>query len=580
MFKTGLRAAPRLYAIVLVSLVANAAVAFAMYQLSVSHAGTLRDRYLIDIVDSAVSIIETNEVARELTPAEEQSLASDATATLESGLHPVDAMVAAEHAALRRTAILICLVGMLGVGLASWGIARSVVLSIGRMTERIKGLAAGDRDGPIPLLGHHGEFGEMAASVAFFRDTLIEKDDILAAQAAAHQEETLRREVAAEAERKTSRQREKAERQALLAEQALENARKMEEQDFVVAALAEGLQALAEGKLDRRIDSVFPQTYEKLQSDFNGTMEALSATVGSIAWNAADMRAKGEEITRSAQEVARSSERSAATLEETAAALEELTVSVAQAASGAQQADLIATDARQTAERSGKVVAQSVSAMGAIETSSHKISKIVHLIDDIAFQTNLLALNAGVEAARAGDAGRGFAVVASEVRALAQRSSEAAAEINALISESGNQVKRGVSLVGEAGQTLEAIATSVSDIASHVSDIALSASEQATGIAEINTAVGQLDVVTQQNTAMFHDTLMASKSLTRTATELAAQVARFETASTGGAPVPLASDPSIRAAPPAIRQDATLYRQAVGDDARSDLWQNDGWDQT
>ncbi|MEM8957619.1 MAG: methyl-accepting chemotaxis protein, partial [Pseudomonadota bacterium] len=198
-------------------------------------------------------------------------------------------------------------------------------------------------------------------------------------------------------------------------------------------------------------------------------------------------------------------------------------------ASGAKKADLIVAEARRTSKRSDQIVQETADAMSAIESSSHEISKIIDVIDDIAFQTNLLALNAGVEAARAGDAGRGFAVVASEVRALAQRSSEAAGEISTLISDSGSQVKRGVSLVREAGQTLETIASAVSEIAGHVSDIACSAEEQATGISEINGAVGQLDVATQRNTAMFHDTLTASKSLTRTATELAEKVSRFQT---------------------------------------------------
>jgi len=172
--------------------------------------------------------------------------------------------------------------------------------------------------------------------------------------------------------------------------------------------------------------------------------------------------------------------------------------------------------------------------MGEIAESSGKISKITSVIDEIAFQTNLLALNAGVEAARAGEAGRGFAVVASEVRALAQRSSEAAREIAGLIASSASQVKRGVGLVGQAGEALGGIESSVSEIYTAVSDIASSAREQSTGLAEINTAVNQLDQVTQQNAAMFEQTTAASHSLTSEAETLAATTAQFRIDRLGG----------------------------------------------
>lgn len=541
MLKSGLRVVPRIYAIILVALVVNAAVVLATHQVMLSKAG-----------DPEIS-----------------QMASGVDVT---------------------GALLITLAGLMVTAGAALLLARSVLLPLGRLTRCMTDLSEDDRSGAIPYLDRRDEFGDMAAAIAVLRNGLAQRDHLLLKQEAraerdavaraAAQAETAAREAAAEAERKSSRQREAAERQSLLAEQALENARKMEEQDFVVAALAKGLQALAEGKLDARIDAAFPETYDKLRSDFNETMETLSAMVGSIAWSAEEMRGKGQEISRSAEEVAHSSEKSAATLEETAAALEELTVSVAQAASGAKKADLIAAEARQTAQRSDQVVRQTASAMDAIESSSHKISKIIDVIDDIAFQTNLLALNAGVEAARAGEAGRGFAVVASEVRALAQRSSGAAGEINSLISESGSHVKRGVSLVDEAGQTLETIARAVSDIAGHVSDIALSANEQATGISDINAAVGQLDVATQHNTAMFQDTLMASKSLTHTATELAAKVARFETSTKSGNGAFLATrapDHSQIAVVPHPLAEPLRSRKTVAGGSRPDLERQRDW---
>jgi methyl-accepting chemotaxis protein len=173
------------------------------------------------------------------------------------------------------------------------------------------------------------------------------------------------------------------------------------------------------------------------------------------------------------------------------------------------------------------VVREAVGAMTRIEDSSRKISQIIGVIDEIAFQTNLLALNAGVEAARAGDAGRGFAVVASEVRALAQRSAEAAKEIKTLISASTDQVTQGVELVGETGRALTRIAEQVAQINGVVSEIAASAQEQATGLHEVNTAVNQMDQVTQQNAAMVEQATAAAHSLREETDALSALIGQF-----------------------------------------------------
>jgi methyl-accepting chemotaxis protein len=166
--------------------------------------------------------------------------------------------------------------------------------------------------------------------------------------------------------------------------------------------------------------------------------------------------------------------------------------------------------------------------MNAIEESSGQISQIISVIDEIAFQTNLLALNAGVEAARAGEAGRGFAVVASEVRALAQRSAEAAREIKGLIVSSGERVTEGAALVQQTGQALERIVSQVNEVNRLVLDIAASAQEQASGISQVNTTIGLMDRATQQNATMVQEATATTQSLAEKAAELADAIGRFK----------------------------------------------------
>lgn len=298
-------------------------------------------------------------------------------------------------------------------------------------------------------------------------------------------------------------------------------------QNEVVEALRIGLRDLSGGDLTARIEAGFSAEYETLRQDFNMAIERLADAMAAVIENAAAIEGEAQEIAQSAEDLNGRTEQQAATIEQTAAALDELTLSVQSAASGAAEASRVVSAARASAEASGTVVEEAVAAMGEIESSSGRIARIIGVIDDIAFQTNLLALNAGVEAARAGEAGRGFAVVASEVRALAQRSSEAAREIDTLISASSGQVKRGVGLVAEAGRALKDIVASVTNIADRVTDIATSAQEQSAGLAEINIAVNQIDQVTQQNAALFGQAAVASQSLTRGAEALNATMSRF-----------------------------------------------------
>jgi methyl-accepting chemotaxis protein len=214
--------------------------------------------------------------------------------------------------------------------------------------------------------------------------------------------------------------------------------------------------------------------------------------------------------------------------EETAAALDQITVNVANSSKRADEARKVAVLANESAAESGRVVANAVEAMQKIEASSNQVSNIIGVIDEIAFQTNLLALNAGVEAARAGDAGKGFAVVAQEVRELAQRSAQAAREIKELIRNSSLEVQSGVKLVSDTGEALKTIEGYIVTVNQHMDSIATSAREQSVGLAEVNTAVNQMDQVTQQNAAMVEETSAAGATLANESGRLRELIAQFQ----------------------------------------------------
>ena len=271
-----------------------------------------------------------------------------------------------------------------------------------------------------------------------------------------------------------------------------------------------------------------------LRNDFNAAVDKLNTTINRVSTSVENIQSGANEMSQSSDDLSERTENQAAALEETAAALDEVTATVKETAKAAEEARSVVTSARSDAESGGHVVRDTVDAMDSIKDSSDKISQIIGVIDEIAFQTNLLALNAGVEAARAGEAGRGFAVVASEVRALAQRSSDAAKDIKGLISASAEHVQKGVKLVDQTGTALDAIVDQVANIDSLVSDIAASANEQATGLAEVNNAVNDMDRVTQKNAAMVEESTAACHALTNESDELSRLVAHFDIGKTSG----------------------------------------------
>jgi len=329
----------------------------------------------------------------------------------------------------------------------------------------------------------------------------------------------------ARAEQEVLQQTSESERQRNQATQE----RSAQEQAAVVAALQEGLSRLSAGDLRVRVQADLAPEYAQLKSDFNAAVEKLEQAVGQVMLKTSAITSAAGEISSAADDLSRRTEQQAASLEETAAALDQITATVRRTAQGSGHARGVVSSAKAAAEESGAVMQSAIEAMSAIEESAGRIGQIIGVIDEIAFQTNLLALNAGVEAARAGEAGKGFAVVASEVRALAQRSAEAAKEIKGLISTSSSQVEHGVSLVARTGEALGRIATQVADINVVVSEIAGSAEEQATGLAEVNTAVNQMDQMTQQNAAMVEESTAASHSLAGDANDLKALVGQFQT---------------------------------------------------
>ncbi|WP_309628648.1 methyl-accepting chemotaxis protein [Brevundimonas sp.] len=398
----------------------------------------------------------------------------------------------------------LCVLGVaIGLVIAFW--ATLAFTPLKTLTGVMEDMVGGDYSAEIPSRSRVDEVGAMAKAVQVFKDAGIRSREIEAEAQAARQ--------AVETERLQNR---------LLSEEAAQH------QAAVVEALAMGLDALSRGDLTVQLTQTFPAHYVKLQQDFNGAISQLRETMAAVVVNVAAIRAGSEEIASASDDLSKRTEQQAASLEETAAALEQITVTVKRTASGSQQAAQAVASARGDAQASGEVVQRAIAAMGQIEKSSAEINQIIGVIDEIAFQTNLLALNAGVEAARAGDAGRGFAVVAQEVRALAQRSAEAAKEIKGLISTSGHQVSQGVTLVGETGETLIRIAEQVAAIDGLVSEISSSAQEQSSSLSQVNTAVNHMDQMVQQNAAMVEEATAASHSLKSEAGELDGLVSRFK----------------------------------------------------
>lgn len=395
--------------------------------------------------------------------------------------------------------LLFCLV--LGAWMSIFKISRP----LSRMSERMGVLANGDLTVEVEGQQRGDEVGSMARAVQIFKDNAI-------ALKASEAEAAEQRRRSEEDRARNDAQREETARQVA----------------SVVAGLGAGLERLARGDLTYRVTDRWSDEYVKIQEDFNGAIDKLQDTIANIVRSSAEVSNAAAEISSATTDLSQRTEEQAASLEETSASMEQIAATVKKNAENAKHANDLTQNARQVADEGGKVVAEVVSAMTRIEDSSRKISDIISVIDEIARQTNLLALNAAVEAARAGDAGRGFAVVASEVRGLAQRSSQAAKDIANLIVNSSTQVEDGVALVNKAGQSLQAILDSINNVASIVSEIANASAEQASGIDQINTALAQMDEVTQQNSALVEENAATAKTLEEQQAAMSERVGYFQ----------------------------------------------------
>ena len=306
-----------------------------------------------------------------------------------------------------------------------------------------------------------------------------------------------------------------------------DKARAQADQHAALQLLAGALDALAAGDLESRLTAELPEEFAAMATNFNSAVASLHAAIADVHATSTSIVTGTEGIANASDDLSRRTEQQAASLEESSAALHQLSESVRLTADNAGKASGVVGATQAEASQSEAVVADTVAAMGKIKSSSEEIAAIIGVIDEIAFQTNLLALNAGVEAARAGDAGRGFAVVAQEVRSLAQRCASSAREIKGLISTSSDHVATGVSLVGAAGEALARMVARINEINHLMADIASAAAEQSRGIAEVNTAVSQMDQITQRNAAMVEETSAETQRLKDEAVDLAAKLERF-----------------------------------------------------
>ncbi len=567
----------------------------------------LAGRYLDSFNRVVAAVAEVQTLAFGTMSKEAEEFADLVTKTIASQAEVRDTVLSGAKTDMENTSTL--LIGM-AVGAFVLGIlialitARSIVRPVVQMTGTMTELAAGNLAVDVPALENRDEIGLMAKAVLVFKDNAVEKKRMdeaererleaerRAAEAQRAREQAIGEEIAglidAVSKGDLDRRIDLAGKDGFYKTMSQGINRLTDTVEAVIADLGEVLSALAQGDLNRRVTRDYQGAFERVKTDVNATSTRLAEIVGQITQAAETIAAAAAEVSLGSSDLADRTEQQASSLEETAASMEELGATVRSNAENAQRANVMAAQARGSAESGGGVAGSAIEAMRRIEESSRKITDIIGVIDEIAFQTNLLALNAAVEAARAGDAGRGFAVVAQEVRQLAQRSAQASKEIKGLILDSDAQVKDGVDLVSKAGDALQGIVSGVQQVATLIAEMASASAEQATALDEINSTVANMDEMTQKNAALVEETTAAAQAMSGQAGDLKSLVGffKFEQAAGYGyaaaprAPVAVHAAPAVATtrravttpartaakptAKPATRGNGTAYAATAG----------------
>ncbi len=403
-------------------------------------------------------------------------------------------------------------------------VTRNLLARLMSVISALRNIANGNLDCEVKIQGRD-ELGELAESLEVFREKARENDRLQEAERKAAEERI---------EQERERQRFETEKQAARDEkhrQELERSKRESEQNEALKqdtdALLDVVRSAAQGDLTKSITVCGDHPTGQLAQGLEVLIESFTRVMNQIFSSAETVASGAREMANGNTHLSKRTEQQANSLEETSASVAQITETVKQNTENAQHANDLALKAQERAEQGSQVVAETVSAMGAINESSVKIAEIVGVIDEIAFQTNLLALNAAVEAARAGEQGRGFAVVASEVRNLAARSATAAKEIKELIEDSVDKVNHGVKLVGESGQTLDELLGSVKQVTDIVKDIVEGSEHQSNGIEKVNEAVILLDEMTQKNAQMVQMAASSSESMAEQSVKLKEHISFF-----------------------------------------------------
>ena len=372
------------------------------------------------------------------------------------------------------------------------------------MTEIMRRLAEGDTKVVVPAEDRGDEIGAMAKAIHVFRDAAVEKARL--------EGEAVEQRARLDAERMKREEQQKAVER---------------ERAHVTDAIGLALSKLAGKQLSYRIAEDFPAAFADIKANFNGAMAEIDTALSCVCGIIASVQTQSHEILIASDDLAQRTERQSIILEELGKAMRELASVITRTAeSSISTKDIITSTKTDTIDSIG-TVQRAIDAIEKIKASSETISGIVGLIDEVSFQTNLLALNAGVEAARAGEFGRGFAVVASEVRALAQRSAEAAREIKDNIARSTVQVANGVELVNATGRAFDRIKNEISIIDGGIATIAGQAIDQSQTLKQVNIAIGEIDQTTQKNAAMAEEATAACRNLAAEGTRLAEMMRAF-----------------------------------------------------